>query len=74
MACQRGRPLIAAFSVLLVCALLAVAADPPTPQPLATLDVAKLLREDCRNAKGNFHFERTVRYRRSKDENQEVLE
>jgi hypothetical protein len=30
--------------------------------------------EDCRNAKGNFHFERTVRYRRSNDENQQVLE
>ena len=30
--------------------------------------------EDCLNAKGNFHFERTVRYRRSNDENQEVLE
>ncbi len=28
-----------------MCALLAVAADSPTPQPLATLDVAKLLRE-----------------------------
>jgi hypothetical protein len=25
-------------------------------------------RKDCRNAKGNFHFERSVRYRRSNDE------
>ena len=33
-----------------------------------------LWRVDCRNAKGNFHFERTVRYRKSNDENQEVLE
>src|SRR5271157_5362301 len=29
---------------------------------------------DCLNAKGNFHFERTVRYRRSNDEDQEVLD
>ena len=47
MACQHGRPLIAVFSVLLVCALVAVATDSPTPQPLATLDVAKLLRESA---------------------------
>ena len=47
MACQRGRSLSAAFSVLLTCALLAVAADSPTPQPLATLDVTKLLRESA---------------------------
>ena len=30
--------------------------------------------EDCRNAKGNFHFERTVRYRRSNDEDPKMLE
>jgi len=30
-------------------------------------------REDCRNAKANFHFERTVRYRRSNDEDQKAL-
>jgi hypothetical protein len=36
--------------------------------------LASYRREDSRNAKGNFHFERTVRYRRSNDENQEVLE
>jgi hypothetical protein len=31
-------------------------------------------REDCGNAKGNFYFERTVRYRRSNDEDQEMLD
>ena len=31
-------------------------------------------RKDCCNAKGNFHFERTVRYRRSNDEDQKALE
>jgi hypothetical protein len=31
-------------------------------------------RKDCRNAKGNFHFERIVRYRRSNDEDQKALE
>jgi hypothetical protein len=45
MACQRGTPVAAAFSVLLMYALLAIAADAPASQPLATLDVAKLLRE-----------------------------
>jgi hypothetical protein len=30
--------------------------------------------KDCSNAKGNFHFERTVRYRRSNDEDQKRLE
>jgi len=29
---------------------------------------------DCRNAKANFHFERTVRYRKSNDEDQELLD
>jgi hypothetical protein len=45
MAYQRGKPLTVGFSALFAFALLAFAADSPTPQPLATLDVAKLLRE-----------------------------
>lgn len=45
MAYQLGKPLTVGFSALFVFALVAVAADLPTPPPLATLDVAKLLRE-----------------------------
>jgi hypothetical protein len=45
MAYQRGKPLTVGLSALFAFALLAFAADAPTPQAVATLDVAKLLRE-----------------------------
>lgn len=47
MAYQRGKPLTVGFSALFAFALLAFAADAPTPQAVASLDVAKLVRESA---------------------------
>lgn len=45
MAYQRGKPLTVGLSALFAFVLLAFAGDAPTPQPVATLDVANLLWE-----------------------------